>query len=131
MSDSDKLRELDLRELDQWIAEHVFGWTRWNFNNGFTQHNYLEKKGKLRANKYRKRGFKPGLELVNNFPHYSTDTVAAMEVLKACGEKQGYIDKICYAAGYWGLGIFVGKSLEHLICLYAQRVFTRNQLKES
>lgn len=78
----------ELRELDAEIAQAVFGWTKWNFDNGYTNNNYLNVNGdKERANKFRKKGWIDGRQIVHLQPNYSTDPVAAMDVLKKCAEK--------------------------------------------
>lgn len=130
--------ESNNRELDAWIAEHVFGWKRWNFDNGFpeTRKNYLSKDNE-KQDKYRKRGFILGLPLIDNFPRYTTDPSAAMMVLERCLERlspsveiiSGDIDSkrhfwIGRPDEYTKLSMFE-PTLPLAICALAKNLFTK------
>jgi len=78
------MNQKELRELDAWIAENVMGWHRMNFNNGASvPFNYLSK-NKERQCTARRHGFVEGWRLLENFPNFTTDRAAAMEVLEMC-----------------------------------------------
>lgn len=123
------MTDKELRELDAWIAEHVFGWSRWNFNNGYTAHNYLDQTNG-QANKYRKHGFVDGLTLLESFPKYTTDPAAAMEVLKKCCEHPYYPFgfAVAFSKGFpnpWVCETATAETLELAICLFSKKLFSK------
>ncbi len=86
--------ELNLGELDAWIAEHVFGYHKQQFNNGYesTACNLMVDKP-FRADKFRKHGWHKDYKLVGGFPHYTADAAASDalddKIRERCGE-DGY-----------------------------------------
>lgn len=129
--------EKNNRELDAWIAEHVFGWKRWNFDNGFpeTRKNYLSKDNE-KQDKYRKRGFIRELPLIDNFPRYTTDASAAMMVLKKCCDEALNQVEISHEFNPWEVrtrashapGDFIeahGETLELAIAKFSKQLFTK------
>lgn len=76
----------ELMELNVWIAENVFGWMRWTFDNGYTSHNYLTAQ-RERQDKFHRRGWVDGRYIIQTFPKSSSESADAMEVLKKCAEK--------------------------------------------
>jgi len=61
------MNQQELRELDAWIAEHVFGWWR-----------PIPTKDIWKT---------PANDVVMGAPHYTTDPTPAMQVLEKCAEK--------------------------------------------
>ena len=124
------MNDMEMRELDAWIAEYVFGWNRQRFNNGHVRHNILVPE-KFRADKYRKHGWNKGVELIDNFPHYTTDPAAAMDVLEKCAIKSGYgLTVIPQSNGMWFAcsnyaNEAFGETLNIAICLLAKKLFTK------
>ena len=77
-----KLNDKELRELDAWIAENVFGWHRQKFDNGSFRHNLIVPQP-FRADKYRKHGWHDDLKsIIESFPKYTTDPAAVLGLLE-------------------------------------------------
>lgn len=130
-----------MRELDEWLAEYVFGWHRQRFDNGSTRFNTLVPE-KFRADKYRKHGWLDGNPHIQRFPRYTTDPAAALEVLKKCAET--FRDVICIyqclQSDSWDISatVFGGEdeedsreinvsapTLELAIALFAKQIYSR------
>lgn len=130
------MTDQEKRELDAWISEHVMGWHRMTFDNGFpgAARNQLVPE-KFRADQYRKHGWRDGIELLDTFPKFTTDPAAAMAVLKKCAERCDA--EICLRAGKWIVTGYclsdvkpgqldwdvAAPTLELAICLYAKKLF--------
>lgn len=149
----------ELRELDAWIAENVMGWRwycaigkaylfpPWAFErlNNFSVHwtAGIHEKGWTRQQAKREPCKKlltgSNIEGIGDdieFPKYSTDPAAAMDVLKKCFDKTGQIEVFRTQIHPFKFGV-VGKwlpsadyeceaeTLELAICLFAKKIFTK------
>lgn len=111
------LTEKELRELDAFIAVHIFGWvpeTRSTYAGehnakgyGLNKHLHLGDKDRYFQSEY-------------SFPHarYSTDPAYAMQVLEKC------IEKDAYAVGAWIRGM-KGEFLPTAIALFAKQLYSK------
>jgi len=125
------LTDKELRELDAWIAEHVFGWHRQSFENGYLRQNLLVE-NKFRADKYRRHGWHNDVEVLDTFPKFSTDPAAAMQVLEKCIEKEpnGIVcgnlkGQWCATTHGWGGAFCEAETLPLAICLFAKQLFSK------
>lgn len=126
------MTEKEQRELDAWIAEHLFDfkWGHFGFvKDGMPELEiepiYLLPADRIKsptqgnANPFphdRVAGWKHfGLQI---YPRYTTDLAAAMLVLEKC------IEKDAYATGSWIRGMR-GQSLPLQVCLFAKIIFTQ------
>jgi hypothetical protein len=125
----------ELRELDAWIAEHVMGWKKVGLLADFTKGTFIcNTSADCLAEDWKKDGrtatWKP-----------TTDSAAAMEVLKMCAEK------CCVKMRHQDLGLwcvwqhqFTGEmegaldnpegnatTLELAICLFAKKLFGKDK----
>ena len=110
------MTDQELRELDAWIAEHVFGATR-AIDKGFACGD-CDDRHTVRFNKD---------EGWTACPLYTTDPAAAMQVLERCAEKLGFLpdikkSRIGYAWIYGGAASNAD-TLPLAICLFAKRLF--------
>lgn len=129
------MSDKELRELDAWIAEHVFEWQRQSFDNGHAKHNLLVR-DKFRTDKFVKHGWIDGNKLVETFPKYTTDPAAAMLVLEKCCEIDGMdaIVEIAKTTTSWRVFnrdkskdqcTTFANTLPLAICLFAKKLFTK------
>lgn len=121
-----ELREL--RELDAWIAEQVFGWHKFKphrINNAFCT---VCRKESGEAVDHYNAAF---VMVSTTLPRYSTDPAAAMLVLEKCAGRVG--DTIRYRTLHGGHGLschelpFVVKAatLPLAICIFAKQLFSK------
>jgi hypothetical protein len=132
------MTQQEMHDLDAWIAEHVFGWVKMNFNNGYTRHNYLNKT-KERANRFRKHDWAYGYHYVKHEPSYTSDSAAAMEVLKKCILKcQNELTFAAPAPFMWKVArldwdseccmeLQEAETIELAICLFAKELFGKEK----
>lgn len=94
------MSEKEMRELDAWIHEHVFGWEFTDDPEQFTMHDrplcfrYQTANGALevlRGDAYAITHAPKGTPFNRTYKkfHPTTDAAAALEVLRACGERTG------------------------------------------
>ena len=128
--------DTELRELDAWIAEHLFnlrrhttksvsrGWECTNCGAFF--------KSGLWAQWEVDRLWCGGNSVVKICPEYTTDHGAAMQVLEKCGQKYGAIRLMAATKTEWHIQslwdgnpqVFaIGDSLPLAICLFARELF--------
>ena len=128
----DIMNTQELRELDAWIAEHVMGFVRWNFNNQHDKFNYLEKSKERQCN-IRRKGWIDGNRLLDTFPRYSTDPAAAMDVLQKCCQSTAFPVQVGVKIDgfYCGENLTLNEcakeaghpTLPLAICLFAKKLF--------
>jgi hypothetical protein len=108
----------ELKELDAWIAENLFTWT--NCRDGY-------------GDEVRYGGTESEQAVNLPFPHYTTDPVAAMSVLKKCLNRTNYFTVGCddgffkIEASYIDGGIVVtqAETIPLAICLFAKKLFAK------
>lgn len=112
--------ETELRELDRFIAEHIFGCQPVKLADGDYE-----------CRCYHKPHAECGCDGLDGLiRHYTTDAAAAMAVLKKCCEKVGPRNEVSIYEredDFWvvsGGGIhFSQSSLTHAICSFAKLLF--------
>ena len=125
------MSEIDLRELDAWIAEHVFGWTDIEIHQPLAEIMEPEQPAF-------RRGYPKKDSLWQHIPQYTTDHAAAFAVLEKCAEKTCVeIRKQVHGGEKWavwedsrtielhttGLEGGLSDSLPLSICLFAKQLF--------
>lgn len=134
------MSDKELRELEIWLAEHLFGYKWYRFEAGgkhwFTQTHpsaWVQRQGGIEAPP-------EGTEMNSDAPRYTTDPAAAMEVLKKCAEEQTvtveHSDKNQLGQPQWLVALLgehdgdyveefckCAPTLELAICLFAKQVF--------
>ena len=116
------MTDKELRELDAWIAEHVMGWRKVGLLANFIAGTFLcNTSADCLAHDWKKESristWKP-----------TTDTAAAMEVLKKCLSVQTEIHICQHWEGTYGIigrHDVVGETFELAICLFAKTLFTK------
>ena len=126
----------EMRELDAWIAEHVFGYIKQNVNYPEAHWNELSLPD-LDGN-YISEGWVQGWEFRDvNIPFYSTQASAAMGVLKKCAENLIRGITINQNEGKWIIqaqnnyigNLEMSETLELAICLFAKQLFSQPTTK--
>lgn len=116
----------ELRELDAWIAEHVFGATR-ALDKGYGSGRSDDKL----AHTIR---FTKEVGWIS-CPNYTTDPAAAMMVLEKCCGKigPGSDVEICLRFGVWNVSEWRANKIEEeagtlplAICLFAKKLFQKD-----
>lgn len=130
------MKDTDTRELDAWIAEHVMGFEERPCYRGSAR---IEGMTFYVANGRSVTG--EASKGNHQFPKYTTDPAAAMEVLKKCAEecdmpieidrkrdkKTGNwrIESGTMAQGLLAIAPPECNTLELAICLFAKKLFTK------
>ena len=135
------MNEKELRELDAWIAEHLFDFA-WCPSVGFrkekTSYWLFEPK---EVERYKPEVIKHNLPLSDAYnhvaerrvPYYTTDPAAAMMVLEKCAQEDSEIrifqlpDKSFRIGSMDRKGMFLtfAQTLPLAICLFAKKLFTK------
>lgn len=118
------MTDKEKRELDAWIAEHVFGWDldSANFPSGYDVAfcGYPPDSKRWR-----------GIALPHVVPHYTTDPAAIMEVLKKCADVTNVELSFWNVTRRWSVGSQSldgpekADTLELAICQFAKRLFEK------
>lgn len=122
----------EMRELDAWVAENVFGWhkVRPNLTNNSMCDNCNDK-ALSQIQKHYNESF---IHVSNTLPHYTTDPSAAFEVLKKCQLKVGVLIRqfgdnylVCATNndGETLHSCFTSTTLELAICMFAKQLFVK------
>lgn len=130
------MKDTDTRELDAWIAEHVMGFEERPCYHGSAR---IEGMTFYVANGRSVTG--EASKGNHQFPKYTTDPAAAMEVLKKCGEHLAATDSAIELGQnlnkdgliYWWVNhdrasasfLCEAETLELAICLFAKKLFTK------
>lgn len=144
----DEMTESQLRELDAWIAEHVFGYKWGHFGSvddktGLPELGWKEPIYLLEPERYGVE--KSAHELppqhrckvdgwinkgLPSYPEYTTDPAAAMAVLEKCREKESVTigtlnGKCCVTKSSWSRLFVESDTLPLAICLFAKQLFSK------
>src|SRR6185436_7772981 len=94
--DTDMMNDTELRELDEWIAVHIFGWQK--FREEEYPHRMLWREGE------------PGSPEWDEPDWYSSDPAAAMLVWEACAKRVGSSEAVYlqWDDGQWKSGVVLG-----------------------
>lgn len=116
----------ELRQLDVWIATHLFGWVRTDVKCEPSDNRTIG--GFL----YSPDGFNMDMNQGSYPPHYTTDPAAVMPVLEKCVEKS---HTVCLMRGFRIVNASTScdaeaSSLPIAICLFAKQLFTANSTKK-
>lgn len=130
------MTDSEMRELDAWIAEHVFGYRWFAFEGGKGNRfcdlqipsTFQERHGGIQCD-----APLVGYERdIGGVPRYSKEARPALEVLEKCFDKVGLIDahrvkcgefNFCIGATYVTDSEVEAKTLPLAICLFAKKLF--------